>query len=244
MRGWPSSGTCGSHFGSGRSHVAKAALRRGGRLGRAGSRRRRSGGLRASSEAQSLRVRAHRGPAFWVTSTRLSCSRLADARVGRFGFNVGGARRPIGARGLRASCSPARHLPTGDRPAMSATLCGRRRWRRPNRLAPPRATRPQAHDRRRPHRPCRRRLKPRSGPSTHRIARPRVRTEPRRRMSTNRDAGKITVRSNVVLEPGRWDLVPGELLHAVRRMDKATRLHTTRPCTTSDGPSADARSPR
>jgi hypothetical protein len=36
--------------------------------------------------------------------------------------------------------------------------------------------------------------------------------------------GKITVRSNVVLEPGRWDLVPGELLHALRRMDNATRL--------------------
>ena len=43
-------------------------------------------------------------------------------------------------------------------------------------------------------------------------------------MSADRDHGQITVRSNVVLEPGRWDLVPGELLHALRRMDKATRL--------------------
>lgn len=43
-------------------------------------------------------------------------------------------------------------------------------------------------------------------------------------MSTDRDPGLITVRSNVVLEPGRWDLVPGELLHALRRMDNATRL--------------------
>lgn len=43
-------------------------------------------------------------------------------------------------------------------------------------------------------------------------------------MSADRDPGQITVRSNVVLEPGRWDLVPGELLHALRRMDKATRL--------------------
>jgi len=43
-------------------------------------------------------------------------------------------------------------------------------------------------------------------------------------MSSEQDRGEITVRSNVVLEPGRWDLVPGELLHALRRMDQATRL--------------------
>jgi hypothetical protein len=43
-------------------------------------------------------------------------------------------------------------------------------------------------------------------------------------MSADRDHGHITVRSNVVLGPGRWDLVPGELLHALRRMDNATRL--------------------
>jgi hypothetical protein len=43
-------------------------------------------------------------------------------------------------------------------------------------------------------------------------------------MSSQREPGEITVRSNVVLESGRWDLVPGELFHALRRMDKATRL--------------------
>lgn len=36
--------------------------------------------------------------------------------------------------------------------------------------------------------------------------------------------GAITVRSNVVTEPGRWDLVPGELLFKFRRMQGATRL--------------------
>jgi hypothetical protein len=37
-------------------------------------------------------------------------------------------------------------------------------------------------------------------------------------------AGSVTIRSNVVLDPGRWDLVPGELLYELRRMDRATRL--------------------
>lgn len=43
-------------------------------------------------------------------------------------------------------------------------------------------------------------------------------------MRSRRTGGEITVRSNVVLEPARWDLVPGELLHELRRMGKATRL--------------------
>lgn len=43
-------------------------------------------------------------------------------------------------------------------------------------------------------------------------------------MSSRRVPGRVTIRSNIVLEPGRWDLVPGELLHALRRMDNATRL--------------------
>ena len=43
-------------------------------------------------------------------------------------------------------------------------------------------------------------------------------------MSVRRNPGDVAVRSNVVLELERWDLVPGELLHALRRMDKANRL--------------------
>jgi hypothetical protein len=36
--------------------------------------------------------------------------------------------------------------------------------------------------------------------------------------------GAITVRSNVVMEQGRWDLVPGELLYELRRMRDPSRL--------------------
>jgi hypothetical protein len=43
-------------------------------------------------------------------------------------------------------------------------------------------------------------------------------------VSRDHNTGKVTVRSNIVLEPEGWDLVPGELLHALRRMDKANRL--------------------
>jgi len=43
-------------------------------------------------------------------------------------------------------------------------------------------------------------------------------------MSDRLSPGAITVRSNVVLEPDRWDLVPGELLPASRRSVKPTRL--------------------
>lgn len=43
-------------------------------------------------------------------------------------------------------------------------------------------------------------------------------------MSARRSPGDVTVRSNVVMEPHRWDLVPGELLHTLRRRTKATRL--------------------
>lgn len=43
-------------------------------------------------------------------------------------------------------------------------------------------------------------------------------------MTERRSHGNVTVRSNVVLESGRWDLVPGELLHELGRMEKASRL--------------------
>lgn len=43
-------------------------------------------------------------------------------------------------------------------------------------------------------------------------------------MKKLRTPGAITVRSNVVIDGSRWDLVPGELLHALRRSRDATRL--------------------
>ena len=43
-------------------------------------------------------------------------------------------------------------------------------------------------------------------------------------MNKQRSAGAVTVRSNIVLEPHRWDLVPGELLYELRGMMNATRL--------------------
>ena len=42
-------------------------------------------------------------------------------------------------------------------------------------------------------------------------------------MSKPRSTGAVTVRSNIVLEPDRWDLVPGELLYELGRMNNATR---------------------
>ena len=44
------------------------------------------------------------------------------------------------------------------------------------------------------------------------------------RKRTKLPAGAITVRSNVVLDRGRWDLIPGELLYALGRSRDATRL--------------------
>ena len=41
-------------------------------------------------------------------------------------------------------------------------------------------------------------------------------------MTKQRRTGAVTVRSNIVLEPHRWDLVPGELLYELRRMSDAT----------------------
>jgi hypothetical protein len=43
-------------------------------------------------------------------------------------------------------------------------------------------------------------------------------------MTKQRPIGAVTVRSNIVLEPHRWDLVPGELLYELRRMSDATPL--------------------
>jgi hypothetical protein len=36
--------------------------------------------------------------------------------------------------------------------------------------------------------------------------------------------GSVRIRSNVVLDPGRWDLVPGEVLRTARGMRTATEL--------------------
>lgn len=41
---------------------------------------------------------------------------------------------------------------------------------------------------------------------------------------TERSRGQIKLRSNVVIDGGRWDLVPGELFHKWRRREEATRL--------------------
>lgn len=51
--------------------------------------------------------------------------------------------------------------------------------------------------------------------------------------------GQVTVRSNVVTDGSRWDLVPGELLHALGRSRNATRLQREehmyyQPCSVCD----------
>src|SRR4051812_17293154 len=43
-------------------------------------------------------------------------------------------------------------------------------------------------------------------------------------MTPRQTRGAVRIRSNVVLDQDRWDLVPGELLYELRRMDKANRL--------------------
>ena len=43
-------------------------------------------------------------------------------------------------------------------------------------------------------------------------------------MKSRRKLGNVTIRSNVVLEPDRWDLIPGEILNDLRGLRHATRL--------------------
>lgn len=63
-------------------------------------------------------------------------------------------------------------------------------------------------------------------------------------MSGSPTPGAITVRSNVVMEPDRWDLVPGELLYESRRMRNPTKLQNAehmyyQPCSVCDRAIAD-----
>lgn len=63
-------------------------------------------------------------------------------------------------------------------------------------------------------------------------------------MSGRLTPGAITVRSNVVMEPDRWDLVPGELLYDLRRMRNPTKLQSAehmyyQPCSVCDRTIAD-----
>src|SRR3954451_11054073 len=58
-------------------------------------------------------------------------------------------------------------------------------------------------------------------------------------MSGDRKKGAITVRSNVVLDGSRWDLVPGELLHTIGRGRNSSRLQREehmyyQPCSVCD----------